>query len=614
MESKKTFNELGLDTDILAGIADLGFENPTAVQEAVIPRLLTGNRDFVGLAQTGTGKTAAFGLPLIQQTDLSSKDTQVLILCPTRELCLQITRDLTAFARYKKNLHILAVYGGTSIVPQIKSLQKGVQIIVATPGRINDLLRRKKANLTTVRKVVLDEADEMLNMGFQEDLEIILKQVPNSAQTLLFSATMPKQVAAIAGNYMSNPEEITMGKRNAGAENVSHVYYTVHAKDRYLALKRIVDFYPDLYGIIFCRTRVETQSIAEKLMKDGYNADSLHGDLSQMQRDRVMNLFRRKNLQLLVATDVAARGLDVNDLTHIINYNLPDDLELYTHRSGRTGRAGKNGISISIVHMREKGKLKRIQRIIKKNFEARQLPSGQEVCESQLMSLIGRVKNVDVDHDQIDKYMPNIDKMLSSMSREEIIKHFVSQEFNRFLAYYRGAPDLNVKDNGPTRQERPSRRKDRKTQSRTASEGYTRLFINLGRKDRLSAGALKGLIADAGSGRSIETGRISIMNSYSFFEVKKEDTERTITSLRDTDYKKREIRVEPVDESKERAPQKRSARRDPPRRADRPSGYSHPGSSNPGKSRQKKNTSKSFKRKKGKPHRKGGTGHSKKST
>ena len=626
MAQEKTFNDLGLDPEILAGIAELGFEIPTPVQAAVIPRLLESNRDFVGLAQTGTGKTAAFGLPAIQQADFTRKETQVLILCPTRELCLQITRDLAAFGKHKKAMRVLAVYGGSPIEKQIAALNRGVQIIVATPGRINDLLRRKKARLDQVQTVVLDEADEMLNMGFQEDLETILKQVPDSAQTLLFSATMPRQVAAIAGNYMHDAEEVTIGTRNAGAENVTHVCYTVHAKDRYLALKRIADFYPDMYGIVFCRTRIETQDIADRLMKDGYNADSLHGDLTQARRDHVMQKFRQRSLQMLVATDVAARGLDVNDLTHIINYNLPDDLDSYTHRSGRTGRAGKDGISVAIVHMREKSKIRRIERIINKKFEHRKVPSGRDVCAAQLIGLIGRVKDVDVDHDQIDPYMADVLEMLEGMSREELIKHFVSMEFNRFLAYYRRAPDLNADDRGPARserRERPSRRerqqsqrsnrqerparseeaaprpKKRPAHDREGRPGYTRLFINLGRKDRLSPKDLRGIVGNATDGQVVETEKINIQNTYSFVEVKNEDTQKVIKALRFIEYGEREVRVEPVDES--RARQTARPERRPPKH-----GASF-GRSRPHNAGRKRKPGKiKMGSKKGKPHRKGG--------
>lgn len=592
MSKSITFKDLGLDEDILKAITGLGFETPTPVQAAVIPRLLDTRRDLVGLAQTGTGKTAAFGLPVIQRTDTGTTQTQVLILCPTRELCLQITKDLTAFASHKKNLHILAVYGGSPIEAQVRAIRKGVQIIAATPGRLHDLLRRKQVDLRNVKHVVLDEADEMLNMGFQEDLEAILEQVPDSVQTLLFSATMPRQVASIAGNYMNDPEEITIGRRNAGAANVSHVCYTVHAKDRYLALKRIADFYPEMYGIVFCRTRVETQEIAEKLMKDGYNADSLHGDLSQDQRDRVMAKFRTKGLHMLVATDVAARGLDVTDLTHIINYNLPDDLESYTHRSGRTGRAGKTGISVVLVHIREKFKLAKIEKIINRKFEYRKVPTGAEVCEAQLIGLIGRVKDVEVDHARIGKYLPKIEELLEGMSRDQLIKHFVSLEFNRFLDYYRDAPDLSVDDDSAAKM-RPVRRMSE------VQPGFTKLFMNVGFKERFTPGDLMGLVNDVTPGKPVEIGNIEIMPTCTFFEVESGSAARVIEALRQMEYKDRGIRIEPATSDEERRvgmgrslnPRGgRPERRGPPHR-DR-----NAGDGSGGRRR----------RSKGKPHRKGG--------
>lgn len=560
MSDSKNFSELGLDADLLAGIAEMGFVTPTAVQATVIPRLLKSRRDFVGLAQTGTGKTAAFGLPIIQQIDFSNKQTQALILCPTRELCLQIAKDFKAFCTHKKNMHVLAVYGGAPIEKQIAALNKGVHVIVATPGRINDLLRRKKAVLEHVQRVVLDEADEMLNMGFQEDLEAILKQVPDAAQTLLFSATMPKQVAAIAGNYMHDAEEITIGKRNAGAENVTHVCYIVHAKDRYLALKRIADFYPAMYGIVFCRTRIETQEVADKLIKDGYDADSLHGDLTQSQRDRVMGKFRMKGLQMLVATDVAARGLDVTDLTHIINYNLPDDLESYTHRSGRTGRAGKSGISVVIVNMREQSNIHRIEKIINKKFEFRKIPTGREVCEAQLLGLIGRMKNVAVDHEHIDKYLPEIEAMLEGMTREDLVKHFVSLEFNRFLAYYRTTPDLNVPEKQSFQRDARGRgRGDRQNPGQKG--GFTKLFINIGRKDDLTPSDLMYFINDVTPGRTVEIGQIEIMNTSTIFEVENSAASKVIDAVGRVEYDDREVQINIADGSRGRRPDSRGSRR-----------------------------------------------------
>jgi ATP-dependent RNA helicase DeaD len=439
-----TFKELGIRPELLRALDDLGFENPMPVQEKVIPILLGSKTDIVALAQTGTGKTAAFGLPLIQQTDLSSRIPEALILCPTRELCLQITGDLNDFATYVSDLKILPVYGGSSIEVQIKALRKGVHIVVATPGRLQDLIRRKAIVLTQVKTVILDEADEMLNMGFLDSINEILEEIPSSRNMLMFSATMPEPLARIARKYMSHPAEITVGERNTGAENIRHVYYTVHAKDKYVALKRIVDYYPSVYGIVFCRTRKDTQEIADKLIQDGYNAEALHGDLSQVQRDSVMQKFRIRHLQLLVATDVAARGIDVADLTHIINYSLPDDIQAYTHRSGRTGRAGKAGISISIINLKEKFLIRQIEKIINKTFTQGKVPGGKEICEKQLFNLIHKMEQVEIDHPEIDSFLPAIYRKLEWLEKEEVIKRFVALEFNRFLEYYRNAKDINA--------------------------------------------------------------------------------------------------------------------------------------------------------------------------
>jgi ATP-dependent RNA helicase DeaD len=426
-----SFIESGLKPEILTAIEAMGFINPTPIQQQTIPAILGSSNDLIALAQTGTGKTAAFGLPILTLADAGLTVPQALVLCPTRELCMQITSDLQKYAKDMNHLRSVAIYGGASIENQIKSLKKGCHFVVGTPGRVLDMIRRKALVLGNIRWLVLDEADEMLNMGFKEDLDTILSETPQKRQTLLFSATMPREIAEIASKYMQDPIEISVGKRNAGAENVRHEYYMVHARDRYLALKRIVDVSPSVYGIVFCRTRQETKDVADKLMQDGYNADALHGDLSQAQRDYVMNRFRIKNLQLLVATDVAARGLDVNDLTHIINYNLPDDLEVYIHRSGRTGRAGKSGVAVSIIHTRETGRIKDLERMTRKPFERKKVPGGKEICEKQLFNLVDRVENTEVDP-QIEQYLPVIYKKLEWLSREELIKHFVSVEFNRF--------------------------------------------------------------------------------------------------------------------------------------------------------------------------------------
>jgi ATP-dependent RNA helicase DeaD len=532
-EIMNTFNETGIAPELLHAIEDLGFEIPTPIQQQVIPAILSSKTDLVGLAQTGTGKTAAFGLPVLQLTDLSSKKVQTLVLCPTRELCMQITSDLEKYSKYIKGFQVVAVYGGANMLTQIKALKNGCQAVVATPGRALDLIRRKALKIGDIRWLILDEADEMLNMGFKEDLDTILAETPKERQTLLFSATMPKEIAEIASKYMKNPEEISVGKRNAGAENVRHEYYVVHARDRYLALKRIVDMNPSIYGIVFCRTRIETKEVADKLMQDGYNADALHGDLSQAQRDYVMNRFRIKNLQLLVATDVAARGLDVNDLTHIINYNLPDELEVYVHRSGRTGRAGKSGVAVSILHTKEVGKIRELERLTRKSFEFKKVPSGSEICEKQLFNLVDRVENTVVDDSQIEQYLPIIYKKLSWLDREELIKHFVSVEFNRFLEYYKDAPDLNV-----------SLKEKQRGRDERSAKSFSRFFINLGSKDNLDASALITLINKNSRGKRIEIGKIDIMKKFSFFEVDRKSEEDLKTAFQNTEFKGTAIAIE----------------------------------------------------------------------
>ncbi|MDO9528269.1 MAG: DEAD/DEAH box helicase [Syntrophales bacterium] len=514
-----TFADIGINNDILKGLTSLGFQEPTPVQAQVIPLMLERRVDLVSLAQTGTGKTAAFGLPLIQMTNTKSGQTQGLILCPTRELCVQVARDLEAFSRHVEGLKILAVYGGASIEQQIKALRKGVQLIVATPGRLNDLIRRGKVDISGVRYVVLDEADEMLQMGFQDELNAILAQTPLEKNTLLFSATMSKEVAAIASKYMSDPVEVTIGKRNAGAENVSHECYMVHARDRYIALKRIVDNCPNIYSIIFCRTRQETNAVANKLIQDGYNADALHGDLSQDQRDQVMKKFRCKNLQILVATDVAARGLDVNDLTHVINYNLPDDLGNYTHRSGRTGRAGRTGISVAIVHMKEHFKIREIEKKLNKKFKQCRIPSGVEICKKQLASLVDVVMKVEVDHDQIDPLCAEILEKLGSLDREELIKRFVSLEFNRFLEYYKNAPDLNVSDGAKKRQGTKERQGEESANNSNHKQKFTRFFLNVGRRDGIMPQGLIGKINGVPGGGRIKLGKIEIMRNTALLEA-----------------------------------------------------------------------------------------------
>ena len=528
----KTFEELGVSPEIRKAIEEMGYENPMPVQEEVIPYLLGNGNDVVALAQTGTGKTAAFGLPLIQKIEVENRVPQALVLCPTRELCLQIAGDLTDYSKYITDLKILPVYGGSSIDSQIRSLKRGVHIIVATPGRVIDLMERKVAQLDTVRDVVMDEADEMLNMGFTDSINTILENIPKDRNTLMFSATMSPEISRIAKTYLHDAKEITIGTKNEGSKNVNHVAYIVHAKDKYLALKRVVDFYPQIYGIIFCRTRKETQEIADKLIQDGYNADSLHGELSQAQRDLVMQKFRQRHLQLLVATDVAARGLDVNDLTHVINYGLPDDTESYTHRSGRTGRAGKTGISIAIINLREKGRMREIEHIIKKKFEVSVLPSGKEICEQQLIKVIDDIEKVKVDEEEIATFLPNIYRKLDWLDKEDLIKRVVSLEFNRFLDYYKNAPEIEQPKSSEKKSEtKESRRGDKEKVGRKAEKGYTRLFLNLGKTDGFYTNQIIDLVNRNLRKERIQIGRIDLMQNFSFFEVLQEQAPQVIKAL-----------------------------------------------------------------------------------
>ena len=540
------FSDIGLDKNIQKGIADLGFENPTPIQYEVIPFLLSEERDLIGLAQTGTGKTAAFGLPIIQQIETKSKQTAAIILCPTRELCLQITKDLESYAKYIKGLKITAVYGGANIQTQIKSLNSGSQIVVGTPGRVIDLIKRKKLKLGHIEFLALDEADEMLNMGFKEDLDTILAETPENKQTLLFSATMPKEVMRITKNYMLAPKTIEVASRNEGAKNVEHHFYMVNARDRYKALRRICDANPDIYGIVFCRTRRETKDVADKLMRDGYNADAIHGDLSQAQRDHVMGRFRKRNLQMLVATDVAARGIDIDDLTHIINYNLPDDLEVYVHRSGRTGRAGKSGVSIIIAHSRERRKLQAISKMLKKELTQKQVPNGEEICAIQLLALIDKVVKTDV-NTQIEKYIPIIEEKLAHLDKEELLKHFVSAEFNRFLSFYKNAPDLNInaknkREDGRKKDVRKNDRKNKRTGH--AEKGYSRFFINLGKIQNLETHNLIGLINEYTRKRNIPIGKIDILRKFSFFEVDSNYEKDVLKGLANAQWNDHAITVE----------------------------------------------------------------------
>ena len=528
----KTFEELGVSPEIRKAIEELGYENPMPVQEEVIPYLLGNGNDVVALAQTGTGKTAAFGLPLIQKIDVKNCVPQALVLCPTRELCLQIAGDLTDYSKYITDLKILPVYGGSSIDSQIRSLKRGVHIIVATPGRVSVLMERKVAQLATIRDVVMDEADEMLNMGFTDSINAILENIPQDRNTLMFSATMSSEIARIAKTYLHEAKEITIGTKNEGSKNVNHVAYIVHAKDKYLALKRVVDFYPQIYGIVFCRTRKETQEIADKLIQDGYNADSLHGELSQAQRDLVMQKFRQRHLQLLVATDVAARGLDVNDLTHVINYGLPDDTESYTHRSGRTGRAGKTGISIAIINLREKGRMKEIEHIIKKKFEVSVLPSGQEICQQQLIKVIDDIEKVKVNEEEIETFLPGIYRKLDWLDKEDLIKRVVSLEFNRFLDYYKNAPEIEQpKANEKKSEAKESRKGDKEKVGRKAEKGYTRLFLNLGKTDGFYTNQIIDLVNRNLRKERIQIGRIDLMQNFSFFEVIQEQAPQVLKAL-----------------------------------------------------------------------------------
>jgi len=563
-----TFNEIGLQEEILRAIQELGFEQPTPIQEKTIPHLLQSDQDLMALAQTGTGKTAAFGLPSIQKINAKDKHTQALVLAPTRELCLQITRDLEKYAKYIKGIKVVPVYGGASIDTQIKALKKGAQIVVATPGRAKDLMQRGRLKLHDVNTVVLDEADEMLTMGFKEELDAILDQTPQNKQTLLFSATMSREVVErISKNYMHNTLKLSVAAENKGAETVSHVFYMVSAKDRYEVLKRIADMNPEVYGIVFCRTRRETKEVANKLMNDGYNADALHGDLSQAQRDEVMNRFRKNQLQLLVATDVAARGLDVNNLTHIINYNLPDHSEYYTHRSGRTGRAGKKGISIAIIHSREKNKLKDIERRSSIKFEQKLVPGGEEICSRQLISLTDRIVKTKVDHKQIEPFLSDIYDKFSDLSREDLIQHFVSAEFNRFLSYYKNARDINIKE---------SKRDKKSVKDRRSNSNFTRLFLNVGKKENLTPLRLIGVINNALDSGNAEIGKIEILNNFSFFEIDADAATKLMTAIKTETFEGRDLSVEvandKADGNRESKNTGREGRRSSDRRSSKDSG------------------------------------------
>ena len=562
----KTFAELGLKEQILNAITEIGYEQPTPVQAAVIPVLLgeentdqtadalaVPTQDIIALAQTGTGKTAAYGLPVLQNVDADDRSTQVVILSPTRELCLQIADDLKDYSRYIDGLHVVAVYGGAGIESQIRQLRKGCQIIVATPGRLIDLIHRGAARLEAVRHVVLDEADEMLNMGFTESIDEILSAIPSEHQTLLFSATMGPDIERIAKNYLRQYREIVVGSRNEGAEHVNHIYYAVRAQDKYAALKRIVDYYPRIYAIIFCRTRLETQEVADHLIRDGYSAEALHGDLAQAQRDLTMQKFRTHRTQLLVATDVAARGLDVNELTHVINYGLPDDVENYTHRSGRTGRAGKRGTSISIIHLREKGKVRVIERVIGKKFEVGTLPEPKEICTKQLYKVIDNLEHTEPDEEQIAPFLPEVMHKLEWLTKEELVKRLVQQEFGRFLTYYADAPEI-VQPTAREEREEKGIKRDRRDDKRArnakgnpvAEEGYTRLFLNFGKRDNFFAREIINLVNRYVKGK-VEIGRIDLLNNCSFFEVPEEQAELVMGKMAKAKVGERRVVVDFAD-------------------------------------------------------------------
>lgn len=553
--ARLSFEELGVEPRLLKAIEELGFEMPMPVQEKVIPHLLTKDNDVVALAQTGTGKTAAFGLPVIQRINVDNHTPQALILSPTRELCLQIGSDLTDFSKYVPGLEVLPVYGGSSIESQIRSLRRGVQIIVATPGRLIDLINRGVVKLDNVHTVILDEADEMLNMGFLDSINDILSHVPDDRKTLMFSATMPNEIARIAKKYMHDPVEFVIGTRNEGAANVKHVYYMVNARNKYLALKRIADDNPNIYAIIFCRTRRDTQEVADSLIQDGYNADALHGDLSQQQRDIVMKKFRDRVIKMLVATDVAARGLDVDDLTHVINYGLPEDTAVYTHRSGRTGRAGKRGVSIAIIHSREKGRLREIEKKIGKTFERSEVPTPQHIIEKQIYNLADRIEKVRVDDTEINKYFTGVSRKLGWLSQEDLLKRVLSLEFNRLLDYYKDAPTIDYIDEKPSR-ERKGRKDDsqpRDKDRRTASRGMARIYLNVGKRDGFYAGNLIEMLNKNVEGPRVDVGRIDLLPGYSLFDVKKSDANRVVGGLKGADFIGKRLYSEIADADKDYA-------------------------------------------------------------
>jgi len=545
---KMSFEELGLDSDLLQAVAGMGFTEPTAIQAQSIPVLLQGEKDFLGLAQTGTGKTAAFGLPLLQLIDPGKKYPQALIVCPTRELCMQITHELDLFKQHKKGIQVTAVYGGASISTQVRDLKRGTHIVVATPGRLIDLIERKAIDLENIKYVVLDEADEMLNMGFQEDVEFILKNAVNRDSIWLFSATMPPAIRKVVKTYMDNPAEVSVGKVNAGNKSIDHQYYVINGNQRYEALKRLIDFNPGIYGLIFTRTKVDAQDITEKLVREGYDVDALHGDLNQGQRDKVMGAFRSKALQLLIATDVAARGIDVTGITHVINFELPDDMEVYTHRSGRTGRAGNTGICLSLVSAREAGKIRMIEKMIQANFHRLEIPSGKDVCRKQFFHFMDGLQQADISHGDYETYLPLIMEKFANVSKEEILQRVVAKEFNRFLEYYENASDLNTQ----------AKREDRKRDPRTAAgddrrepkgrefrspSGYQRLFVNLGTKDGFYKASFLQFILDMSDLRKDVLGKIDMRELNSWVEIEKEAANQMVKAVDGKNFKGRRIRM-----------------------------------------------------------------------
>ncbi|MFL5788600.1 MAG: DEAD/DEAH box helicase [Flavisolibacter sp.] len=547
-----TFEELGLQEKLLKAVEELGYINPTPIQEKAIPVLLSGTKDLIGLAQTGTGKTAAFGLPLLQLIETNKKFPQALIVCPTRELCLQIVNEMEQFKKYMSFINVVAVYGGSSISMQIRDIKRGVQIVVATPGRLIDLIERKAINLEEIKYVVLDEADEMLNMGFQDDIEFILKNTPNRDSTWLFSATMPTEIRKVSKHYMKEPVEITVGKMNTANKNVDHQYYITTAHHRYETLKRLIDFNPGMYGIIFTRTKADAQNISEKLTREGYDIEALHGDLTQVQRNKVMGEFRDKAIQLLIATDVAARGIDVVGITHVINYELPDDVEVYTHRSGRTGRAGKTGVCMSIVHSREVGKIKQIERMVQVPFHKLEIPAGKDVCRKQFFYFMDKLLEADISHGSYENYLPMLQEKFADISKEEVLKRVAASEFDRFIKYYENAEDLNVRERSGReriegRREGPERSRDTKGREFGGNGNYTKLFVNLGSKDGFYKASFLQFILDLSDLNKEVLGRVDIKEMNSWIEIDKQAATQMIRSIDGKKYKGRRLRMNEAD-------------------------------------------------------------------